>query len=977
MGAEATPEEGQDDREICFQTDEAAVEPLQSLVDGEELEGFVATAFTGPAQNFLSVFKLIFKLVRKQQLTIGSLREELYVIKHGTESDARRLDALESQVSQLSQDVVSHTAKEEATMLEQVPPAAATTGKYEQTSDVDAETCLIVHDRHPAVVSNGETLDFLGNDRPAEVLSLSSPQWSTSLKVMRFKNRMVAAIAKRKLDEAAAIYEYDGEDVASAAISMGKAGENGTEPTTYKIDEAPAVKELLLAPTPAPASLSVPSKSLRSLMSPRTHALARMFATTELVSEMDGGEHESTLLVRHVRNQQARRALVELLRILDPVDEPTQLNRWGFCKLAFSNKVNTLAAKSVVDGLELEGCKLEATKLMSASQEMYLACELDALEESSRKALQDNRRSAVMLTSVPIDATESDLQRLFPEALSCELARSHAAHGAFAMGRLTFADVSAATEAAASLSTGEKRFTRSTIANGASELCLGAIAVEEPATEVLARRIAELERAVNDADRKSVELSSVATKERAELEARQTSVESALGSMHDRIQLVWNQMSDIEAVKEGGRELDARLSSRIDVLETERERERLSIENQLHAAAHFAGNYVLSELEKLHILIPAADSASSYVASSELFAAAALRECLEAQLSRLDRLDSLSTGWVSYEALGQACAEAAADKDGSMFTGLVRQLRGEITAKCKKKADCVDVDRRCRGVVDGFKAKLDAAIMVERESLGERFTTLLYHIDNLTYSHGESDKVLQALSEKHRALAKRVNCDNMAVQAGSIALSARLDDIKAALQCLERSAVSTTVPSEFVNQRHLEHAIASLADRLDADFTRRAVSRETFDRLRRDLDAKTDQHDVLKLIAMRMTAADRKLPSDNLMIGVLNYRCLGCNRPACGLHDKPADKVVHAGLSPVPSTVAFNAAQPHDDHTPRSATNKDRRSQTSYPHTAAYSSSGRLGALRPLHRQTSPGIPIPNPFATYVQTETGSRIKAG
>ena len=107
--------------------------------------------------------------------------------------------------------------------------------------------------------------------------------------------------------------------------------------------------------------------------------------------------------------------------------------------------------------------------------------------------------------------------------------------------------------------------------------------------------------------------------------------------------------------------------------------------------------------------------------------------------------------------------------------------------------------------------------------------------------------------------------------------------------------------------------------------------------MKRELPRKVTKEDVLRLLAKAIKDMSEKLkaPDDAMMVGRVPYRCIACNNTA-GMHGKQADKVVHAGLSPV------------------SATDVSRHSvivQATY-------SSGRAGALKPLQRQSAPGIPV-------------------
>ena len=73
--------------------------------------------------------------------------------------------------------------------------------------------------------------------------------------------------------------------------------------------------------------------------------------------------------------------------------------------------------------------------------------------------------------------------------------------------------------------------------------------------------------------------------------------------------------------------------------------------------------------------------------------------------------------------------------------------------------------------------------------------------------------------------------------------------------------------------------------------------------MKRELPRKVTKEDVLRLLAKAIKDMSEKLkaPDDAMMVGRVPYRCIACNNTA-GMHGKQADKVVHAGLSPVSAT---------------------------------------------------------------------------
>ena len=81
-----------------------------------------------------------------------------------------------------------------------------------------------------------------------------------------------------------------------------------------------------------------------------------------------------------------------------------------------------------------------------------------------------------------------------------------------------------------------------------------------------------------------------------------------------------------------------------------------------------------------------------------------------------------------------------------------------------------------------------------------------------------------------------------------------------------------------------------------------------------------------------------------MMIGRVPYRCISCNK-VTAMHRKQASKVVHAGMNPVSATLPTDS---------RMSTVEGHHSvviQASY-------ATGRAGALRPLQRTGSAGVPL-------------------
>jgi hypothetical protein len=118
--------------------------------------------------------------------------------------------------------------------------------------------------------------------------------------------------------------------------------------------------------------------------------------------------------------------------------------------------------------------------------------------------------------------------------------------------------------------------------------------------------------------------------------------------------------------------------------------------------------------------------------------------------------------------------------------------------------------------------------------------------------------------------------------------------------------------------------------------------------VRRDVVRKTAREDVLRLIAKALREAmDRLRPHDDaLMIGRAPVRCIACNTVMDSVHDKPAAKVIHGALSAQSATVAGDS---------RMGSVQEHRANVVIQ--ASYAT-GRAGALRPLVKATTPGIPL-------------------
>lgn len=134
--------------------------------------------------------------------------------------------------------------------------------------------------------------------------------------------------------------------------------------------------------------------------------------------------------------------------------------------------------------------------------------------------------------------------------------------------------------------------------------------------------------------------------------------------------------------------------------------------------------------------------------------------------------------------------------------------------------------------------------------------------------------------------------------------------------------------------------MASLHDKLQSKYGNSDAIAMMVENMKLEMRKKTSRDDCLRLvgISVKEMADSLKLPDDTMMAGRLQYRCLSCNHSSALMHDDVADKVIHAGLSTVPSSVS-QMFQP-----------QNQLVLATYPN-------GRAGALRPLQRQSQAMIP--------------------
>lgn len=621
---------------------------------------------------------------------------------------------------------------------------------------------------------------------------------------------------------------------------------------------------------------------------------ARLKAEKKLESCATLDDDESpVLLVRHVPNRGTRRDVLKLIQILEAEDEPSELNKYAMCTVRFPSRVNATAALSILDGLELDGCRLEATLLNTS----YLPRELEDLESQ----LASN---SVMLTSVPSSATPQDLLELFREddVVSCHLTPCRAAHGDFSIGSLTFRDGTSATQAAVNLSRGKLRLS---LRDG--EWCVGALAVQEPAIEGVRRRVDDLEKTLSALEISHDRLTQELRAAREDQDSRKDALDADLDALRERLQLVWNTQatdgSDLRKLISESSSKYERLRDTVTLLEKEQKN-----------AAESSADYVFSELEKLDIL---ARENGRFVASNSLFPSSKQDNDLESRVS-----EALSE-CVTKKQLGRACGLAASahgdDESSFGLTALAQKIRAEITAE----------NATTTTTMEDLLEKLKDEFGAEQRVLSKQLESVTSTVEGLAE---DQEKTLQGILESRKSIDFRLGAFEIGARARDAVLAVQLDESHLGL-----SRFTERLSQEKVDETKLDSRLLELSERLESQIFAVRSSPDKDDgieSLRRKIASKVDKEEVLRLLATTIKPESTRRPSsDALMIGALKYKCLGCNRLMSKMHDRHADKVVHAGLSPIPST-----------------------------HSNKPSTAGPESSLRPLRLHREPSVPRPKPL---------------
>ena len=267
------------------------------------------------------------------------------------------------------------------------------------------------------------------------------------------------------------------------------------------------------------------------------------------------------------------------------------------------------------------------------------------------------------------------------------------------------------------------------------------------------------------------------------------------------------------------------------------------------------------------------------------------------------------------------------------------------------KADKKDVDKQMNEVVD----KQDKAREDVKSSLERDLAVLSEGVNRSLDEHGQKLEVLEEAVEEIRgqiggpgleefaAKQKKIDADlQKAVELQHQGLEKATESLESAMDILN-GLPSTDTVIDMIDTSKEE--VVSAVDEVTG------ALKLNLEGVRRDVVRKTAREDVLRLIAKALREAmDRLRPHDDaLMIGRAPVRCIACNTVMDSVHDKPAAKVIHGALSAQSATVAGDS---------RMGSVQEHRANVVIQ--ASYAT-GRAGALRPLVKATTPGIPLPAP----------------
>ena len=267
------------------------------------------------------------------------------------------------------------------------------------------------------------------------------------------------------------------------------------------------------------------------------------------------------------------------------------------------------------------------------------------------------------------------------------------------------------------------------------------------------------------------------------------------------------------------------------------------------------------------------------------------------------------------------------------------------------KADKAHVERSLNDVV----ATQDRAREDVKSSLERDLAVLSESTNRSLDEHGQKIEVLEEAVEEIRGQIGGPGLEEFAEKQKKI--DAELQKaVELQHEGLEKATESLEHAMDILNSLPSTDTVIDMIDTSKEEVVS-AVDEVTgalklnLEGVRRDVVRKTAREDVLRLIAKALREAmDRLRPHDDaLMIGRAPVRCIACNTVMDSVHDKPAAKVIHGALSAQSATVAGDS---------RMGSVQEHRANVVIQ--ASYAT-GRAGALRPLVKSTTPGIPLQAP----------------
>lgn len=839
---------------------------------GSGLAKSVGLAFSAPTANLQGVFQLVFDVVQKQQVVIGSIREEMSAMQ---EEYPHRLTALEDEILDLRLKLEDANLRMDGLKGGTPAPAPAKYSVFVGNLPLDVDA------NDTASLLDSATFD------DAMAASVEPPKscdkWGAAHQIMHFDS----------VDTATSVAEtLDGSEMASA---------------------------------------------------PGNSAAAKVAMAVVLGVEPES-RYERQILVRHVRDELAHNEVLAVVDEYIPEPEPSELDRYGLRLIRFPSRVEALKAASALTGLVVGRSRLEAAVVSAVDEVARLHESLHDLVPTD----PDTRHRTLVVSSCAIGEEISGytLGKEFEDVESSDLRPTE--NGQFNVGRVVFKTDAACEKARAKL--------EGLRLGGCS---VAGLAIELPETEVLARRLSLVEALDEELLKPHVE---DATRRLEKIEARNAGEHEQMNALHLRLDSIEELARDLKA-KSGGpkgasKDVVDDLVDRVAALEkANAERpvdyapppavETAPAGPDTAEVAAAATEATLAELERIGVLAAKESETIGrvYEVSEEILASTALKAMDEVRRAVAAHETALAAANVALDTkLGRgefaSLCERHAEPDNPLkpifdvFTALIAPLE-------ENKADRTAVEKRIAAADTAITARYEEAIVVERK---RQLKTIAEVTSNVEILGGKVDVAerdvanmkQQLLSDKlqvHIDEQAEVDKDiNEKIDLQHETMDKMRESLEAALKALDGTPNETTVRS----------MLSSLQDRIISKVGgANATLAGEIAHIKRDLPRKVAREDVLRMLAKGIKEVSEKLksPDDSLMVGRVPYRCISCNQPT-GMHGKQADKVVHAGLSPVSSTL------PPDQHQRQSVV-----VQASY-------STGRAGALRPLQRQSAPGIPI-------------------